>query len=164
MKIENIVIRLLPLSTDSSNHSVDVRCIDFDAFYSKTSFDSIHNFEYHYKIDISQKRVTTYRKGWYLLCLIFIEEHLRQYSHLSLLKDDIITLLKESDEEILLAMSYIYYSDFMELIRSGYYDDKNLYQLILDNVNTDNADLVDILQYSRPTTTAYSNYSREYSS
>jgi len=155
MKIENIVIRL---KIEHSSKNIDVRCIDFDPFYSKTSFDSIHNFEYHYKIDISQKRVLIFRKAWYLLCLVFLEEHLRQYSRISFLKDDIVTLLKESDEEILLAMSYIYYSDFLELIRCGYYDDKNLYQLILDNINTDNADLVNILQYSRPT--AHSNYSQ----
>ena len=152
-KIENIVIRF------TNDDHLDLRFIDFDAFYSKTSFDLMHTFEYHYKIDISQKRVSIFRQAWYLLCLIFIEEHLRQYSRITLLKDDIVKAIAESDEEIILAMSYIYYSDFMELIRCGYYDDKNLYNLILDNVNTNfSIDLIRILQYSRPT--AYSNYSQ----
>lgn len=138
MKIENIVVKIF-------QSQVDIRMIDFDSYYSKTSFDVMHKFEYHYLIDISKARTKMFQTAFYCLCLIFLEEHLRQYSNVFLFKEDIAEFIQNSNysEEHILAMSYIYYSDFMELIRAGYYSDKSLYFLITDNI-----DKINLIRYS----------------
>lgn len=148
MKIQNIVVKIRDV--------IDIRMIDFDAQYCRTTFDGMYNYEYHYKIDFSTNRVKMFQEAWYLLCCLFIEDSLRQYTEVTLLKDDILDKLlsPEFNEEHILAMSYIYYSDFMELIRLEYYENKNLYHLLVDNINTSRFSIVEekikILQYSRP--------------
>ena len=55
IKIQNIVVKI--------DTAVDIRMIDFDPQYCKTSFDAMHTYEYHYKIDFSTNRVKMYRQA-----------------------------------------------------------------------------------------------------
>lgn len=127
MKIENIVVKI-------NEKSIDIRFIDFDPWYCKTTFDEMSKNKK--KIENHIDRLKIYKKAWKVLCCIFIEDHFRSYTSVSLLKVEIEQYILDVQftETYLLAMSDIYESYIMESIREHYYKNFNLYTLITNNV------------------------------
>ena len=126
MKIENIVVKL------RKDRRIDLRMIDFDPYYCKQNFNEMYE---NNKIEIIDKeKISIYQKAWKILCLIFIEEHLRCFTTVTLLKNDIKKQIIKCNDEHILAMNYLYESDVLNSIREHYYQNYNLHALITKNV------------------------------